>query len=183
MGAIRVTAAAFLNFLIAAVAAAECVTDARQISSRNAVPNLVAGPSAWSGFGLAVAKTEVGDTHAIWIAIYDEMLQTIVPDRQVVSDAADAQAIIDLVWNGLEYGLFYRADDSVHLQRLSTTGELLGVPVEVDPTRMPRFAQDNEVEWSDALSGYVLTRHIASGGLRGIWAVVLERDGSVREDH
>ena len=95
MGAIRATTAAVLIFAFAAVAAADCVTDARQISSRTAVPNLIAGPSAWSGFGLAVAKSEPADRNAIWIAVYDEMLQTLVPDVQVVDDAADASAIID----------------------------------------------------------------------------------------
>ena len=86
MGAIRVTVAAVLMFAVAAVAAAQCVTDAQRISTRLAVPNLIAGPSAWSGFGLAVAKTEDGDPESIWIAVYDEMLHTLVPDTRVVTD-------------------------------------------------------------------------------------------------
>lgn len=183
MGAIRATTAAVLILAFAAVAAADCVTDARQISSRTAVPNLTAGPSAWSGFGLAVAKTQAGDPDAIWIAIYDEMLQTLVPDVKVADDAADASAIIDLVWNGLEYGLFYRATDAIHLQRLSIGGEPLGPPAEVDPTRLPRFNQDIEVEWSDALNGWALARSITSGSRRGLWVVILERDGSLRSEH
>lgn len=180
MGAIRATTAAFLMFAGAAVAVAECLTDARRISTRTAVPNLIPGPSAWSGFGLAVAKIDDGDPDAIWIAIYDEMLQTLVPDTRVVTDAADADALIDLVWNGLEYGLFYRAADAIHLQRLSISGALIGGPIVIDPTRAVRIRQAIEAEWSEALNAWVLARHVTSGTNRGLWVVVVERNGSVR---
>lgn len=180
MGAIRATTAAVLMFAGAAVAVAECVTDARRISTRTTVPNLIPGPSAWSGFGLAVAKIDDGDPDAIWIAIYDEMLQTLVPDTRVVTDAADKDALIDLIWNGLEYGLFYRAAAAIHLQRLSISGELIGAPIVIDPTRPVRIRQPIEAEWSEALNAWVLARHVTSGTRRGLWAVVVERTGAVR---
>lgn len=181
MGAIRATAAAVLILAGVAEAAAECITDARQISSRTAVPNLVPGPVAWSGLGLAVAKSEEADSDSIWVAIYDEMLETLTPDTKVADDAADSQSIIDLIWNGTEYGLFYRTDTNIHLQRLSISGEPIGGPVDIDTGRGVRFGQDNEVEWSNALNGWVLARHIATGPQRGLWVLVLERDGAMRE--
>lgn len=180
MGAIRVTTAAVLLFAVAAVAAGDCVTDARRVSTRSADPNLISGPSAWSGFGLAVAKTEDGDQDAIWLAIYDELLQTLVPDTRVVNDAADRDALIDLVWNGFEYGLFYRAEDEVRLQRLSISGELLGPPLAIDPTRLPRIRDAIAVDWSDALNAWVMARHVNIGTQRGIWVLVIERNGSLR---
>jgi hypothetical protein len=182
MGVIRATTAAVLLLAVAAVAAAECVTDARRISTRSANPNLIAGPSAWSGFGLAVAKTEEGEPDAIWIAIYDEMLQTLVPDTRVVNDAGDRDALIDLVWNGFEYGLFYRTDEAIHLQRLSISGQPLGAPLLIDPTRLPRIREDNDVVWSEALNAWVLLRHVTAGPLvrRGLWVLVVERNGSLR---
>lgn len=180
MGAIRVTTAAVLLFAVAAVAAGDCVTDARRVSTRSANPNLISGPSAWSGFGLAVAKTDDGDPDAIWIAIYDEMLQTLVPDTRVVTDAADRDSLIDLVWNGVEYGLFYRAETRVHLQRLSISGELLGPALVIDPTRVPRIRDDIEAEWSHALNAWVMARHVTTGATRRIWLLVIERNGNLR---
>jgi hypothetical protein len=184
MGVIRATTAAVLLLAVAAVAAADCVTDARRISTRSAVPNLIAGPSAWSGFGLAVAKSQEGDPDAIWIAIYDEMLQPLVLDSRVVNDAGDRDAIIDLIWNGFEYGLFYRTDDAIQLQRLSISGEPLGAPLVIDPTRIPRIREDNDVAWSDALNAWVLVRHVTAGPLvrRGLWVLVVERNGSLRHE-
>ena len=181
MGAIRVTVAAVLMFAVAAVAAAQCVTDAQRISTRLAVPNLIAGPSAWSGFGLAVAKTEDGDPESIWIAVYDEMLHTLVPDTRVVTDGADRHALIDLVWNGFEYGLFYRADAALHLQRLSPSGTPVGSPIAIDPARPVRIRQPIEVAWSDTLNAWVLARDIISGSNSGLWAIIVERDWSVRQ--
>lgn len=184
MGVIRATTAAVLLLSVAAVAAADCVTDARRISTRSADPNLIAGPSAWSGFGLAVAKTEEGDPDAIWLAIYDEMLQTLVPDTRVVNDAGDRDALIDLIWNGFEYGLFYRHDEAIHLQRLSISGQPIGAPLVIDPTRLPRIREDNAVVWSDALNAWVLLRNVTAGPLvrRGLWVVVVERNGTLRHE-
>lgn len=182
MGAIRVTSAAIV-LLCAIAAAAECVTDARQVSSRSANPNLIVGPSSWSGIGLAVAKSEAADRRAIWVAIYDEMLNTISGDTRVVTNAADADALIDLVWNGFEYGLFYRGDTTLLLQRLTVSGEPIGGPIAVDPTRGVRFNQPNQVAWNEQLQAWVLARQIANGAKRGLWVVLLERDGGLREEH
>ncbi|MFL6246442.1 MAG: PKD domain-containing protein [Thermoanaerobaculia bacterium] len=176
------TTAALLLFAGAAAAVAECVTDARRISTRSAVPNLIAGPSAWSGFGLGVAKTQDGDPDSIWFAVYDEMLQPLVGDKRVVTDAGDKDALIDLVWNGLEYGLFYRAETRLHLQRLSSSGELLGGPIVIDPARVATIRQPIKVEWSDALNAWVVARVITSGTRRDLWTIVVERNGAVRHE-
>lgn len=183
MGAIRTTAAAVLMLMIGlAASAADCVTGVRLISTRTSVPNLVAGPVAWSGSVLAVAKTEEAHPNAIWVGIYSDGLETVITDRLIASDASDASSIIALLWNGSEFGLFYRTDDRLLLQRLTMMGEPLGTPVTVNPTRRPRLGDDIEVVWSDALDGWVVARHVGSGTSRGIWVTILELDGSERYD-
>jgi hypothetical protein len=182
MGAIRTTAAAVLMLIGWAASAADCVTGVRLLSTRASVPNLVAGPSAWSGGVLAVAKSEEGNPRAIWVGIYSDGLETLLADRRVATDASDASSIIALLWNGSDFGLFYRTDTVIRLQRLTTTGEPIGAAVAVNPTRKPRLGDDIEVVWSDALDGWVVARHIGSGTQRGIWVTILEQDGVERFD-
>src|SRR5690349_16910345 len=159
MGAIRTTAAAVLMFVGMAASAADCVTGARLLSTRASVPNLVAGPTAWSGTVLAAAKMEE-NAHAIWVGIYSDNLDTLVADRRVATDASDSTSIIALLWNGSEFGLFYRTDTTIKLQRLSMLGESIGAPVDVNPNRRPRLGDDVEVAWSGALEGWVVARRI-----------------------
>src|ERR1044071_7303631 len=108
MAAIRATAAALMMFLAAAAAAQDCVSDARVIGTRGAVPELVAGPSAWNGTALAVAKTDENAPNAVWVALYSEALEPLVGDRLVVNDAASGD-IVAFLWNGFEFNLWYRS--------------------------------------------------------------------------
>ncbi|HYC59412.1 MAG TPA: PKD domain-containing protein [Thermoanaerobaculia bacterium] len=158
------------------------MTASRLVSTRASVPNLVVGPAAWSGSVLAVAKREEGNDRAIWLAIYGETLETLIADRRVVNDAAPDDSLIDLVWNGTEFGLFYRTEERIHLQRLSLFGESIGAPVVINPSRRPRTGDDIDVLWSDALDAWVVARHISSGVNRGIWLTLLNEDGSERSD-
>jgi hypothetical protein len=182
MGAIRATAAAVLIAIGVAASAADCVTEVRLLSTQGSVPNLVAGPSAWSGNVLAVAKTEEGTPGAIWVAIYGEGMETLVADHRIVTDATGNPSIIALLWNGLEFGLFYQTEASIRLQRLTTAGDPIGAPIAVNPTRRPRLGDHAEVVWSAALHAWVIGRHIASGTNHGIWVTVLETDGTVQRD-
>lgn len=183
MGAIRAMVAAVLMLISAAVFAADCVTASRVLSTRASVPNLVAGPSAWSGSVLAVAKTSEASPNEIWLAVYAEGLETLVNDRRIAADANDATSIVALLWNGTEFGLFYRTDDRIHLQRLTMMGESIGAPVVVNPGRRPQVGDDIEVVWSAALDAWVVARHIGSGTNRGIWITLLEDDGAERDDY
>jgi len=178
MGAIRATAAAVLTLIVAGAAAADCVTDVRLISTRSSVPNLVAGPVAWSGNVLAVAKTEETNPKALWLGVYDETLNPLFPDRPITTEASSNDGIIALLWNGSELGLFYRTTDVIRLQRLTAFGEPIGTPIPVNPGRPPRIGDDIEVVWSAALEAWVVARHIGTGPDRGIWATVVETDGA-----
>ncbi len=182
MGAIRAAVAAVL-ILISAAVAADCVTASRVLSTRASVPNLVAGPSAWSGSVLSVAKTSEASPNEVWLAVYGEGFETLVNDRRVATDASDGTSIVALLWNGAELGLFYRTNDRIHLQRLTMMGESIGAPVAVNPGRKPRLGDAIEVAWSATLDAWVVARHIGSGTNRGIWLTLLEVDGAERDDY
>ncbi|HEV7242767.1 MAG TPA: PKD domain-containing protein [Thermoanaerobaculia bacterium] len=179
MGAIRATAAAVL-ILTAVAAAADCVTATRLISTRSSNPNLVAGPVAWSGSVLGVAKTQEGVANAIWFAVYGEDLQTLVGDRLVASDSRE---ITELVWTGTEFGLFYRTNNQrLHLQRLSMMGDSIGAPIAITSNRTVYTGDEIDVEWSSALEAYVVARIISQGGFKGPWITIVNRDGTPRSD-
>lgn len=175
MGAIR-TAAASVVFLIAAAASAQdCVTAVRLLSTRASVPNLVAGPSSWSGSTLAVAKRQEGAPGALWLAVYDETLQTVVEDRLV---ATDARLIVALLWNGSEHGLFYTTlGDAMFMQRLTLSGDPIGERVAVTPGKTVYVSDEIDVVWSSALNAYAVGRVISQGQFKGFWLTLLQRNG------
>ena len=180
MGPIRATFAAVLVLVTAVAASGECLTDVRLISTRQSQPNLIAGPVAWSGSVLGVAKAQDNVPTALWFAGYDEALQTLVPDRLVANDAA---AIVSLEWTGTEFGLFYRtANQRLHLQRITMTGDPIGGPIAITPTRTVYAGDEIDIEWSPAVDAYIVARDISQGQFKGIWVTYVTRDGTHRTD-
>lgn len=181
MGAIRATAAAVLLVFTAVAAVGECVTTSRLISTRSSNPNLVSGPVAWSGSVLGVAKTQENAPNSLWFAVYDEALQTLVPDRLVATDLRD---IVSLQWTGSEFGLFYRTSQGqrLHLQRLSMMGDPIGGPIAITPSRTVYSGDEIDIEWNAAADAYVVARYITQGQSRGIWVTYVSRDGTHRSD-
>jgi hypothetical protein len=182
MGAIRAAAAAVLMFLGMAASAADCVSGVRLLSTRASVPNLVAGRAAWSGTVLAVTKTNAANRNEIWLGVYDEQMNTLVEDRRLVTNATSINGIVDLIWNGTEFGLFYRTADNLIFQRLTTFGNPAADPVIVNPGRRPRPVDDIDVVWSDALDSWVVARHIGTGPQRGLYVSILDEDGTQTYD-
>jgi hypothetical protein len=180
MGAIRAVAAVLVILISAAASAADCVTDVRVLSTRASVPNLVNGPSVWTGTGLAVAKSQDGAIGPVWVAVYGDGMETLAGDRQV---AGDARELISLVWTGVELGLFYRTTNSgFHLQRLSPMGVPIGSPVAITPSR-PVFKGDRiQVVWSPFHDAYVVARYVTQSSLRGLYITMLEENGAQRSD-
>ncbi|HEY0160606.1 MAG TPA: PKD domain-containing protein [Thermoanaerobaculia bacterium] len=177
MAAIRAGAAALLIVLSAVAAAAECDSGARVLSTRDSVPNLVAGPAAWSGLLLAVAKTDENAPGDVWLALYDEEMERLIGDRRIAIDAAPG-GIIGLLWNGVEFHLFYRSTtERIHLQRLTPFGESIGGPTVVNPSRRARLGDEFEAVWSPALNATVLAQHIPSGTTRGIYVTLVGPTG------
>lgn len=180
MGAIRTAAAVVLVFVATAASAADCVTAVRTLSTQGSVPNLVAGPSSWSGSSLAVAKTQEGAPGAVWVAVYDEEQQTLVADRQI---ATDARSLSGMVWTGSEHGLVYTTQDGgIFLQRLTASAEPIGPRVAITPERTVYSGDDVDVIWSAGLQAYVVGRVVSQGGARGLWLTLLESNGTQRSD-
>lgn len=180
MGAIRGTAAGLLLLIAASASAADCLTEGRVISTRSSVPNLINGPIAWSGSVFAVAKTQENVSGALWVSVYGESFDALVADRQV---AANARSTIALLWNGSEFGLFYRTlEQGLRFQRLTMMGAPIGAAVAVTPERTVYVADEIDIVWSPALNAYVVARAIASGRDEGLWITVLDSDGTRRRD-
>lgn len=180
MGAIRAAAAVILIGIGVVASAAECVTGTRVLSAKTSVPNLVAGPIAWSGSVLAIAKTQEGAVGAAWIAVYNDDLGTIAGDRLLVNDA---RALYALEWSGTEFGLFYRTTtQSLAMQRVSMLGEPIGGPIAISPGR-PAFTGDQvEVRWSDLHQAYVVAHIVTQGISRGVYLTFLQRNGTQMSD-
>lgn len=180
MAAIRATAAAVLILFTAVAAIGDCVTTTRLLSTRQSSPNLVSGPVAWSGSVLGVAKTQEGVASAVWFAVYDEDLQTLIGDRLI---ANDSRAIVALEWTGTEFGLFYRTQNQrLHLQRLTMMGDPIGGPIAITPSRTVYSGDEIDIEWSPVLDAYVVARDISQGQHKGIWITVVEGEGTHRTD-
>jgi hypothetical protein len=181
MGAIRAAAAAVLVVFTAVAAVGDCVTTSKLISTRSSKPNLVSGPVAWSGSVLGVAKTQENAATAVWFGVYDEALQTLVPDRLVANDSRD---IVSLEWTGTEFGLFYRTAQTqrLHLQRISMMGEPIGGPIPITPGRTVYASDEIEIEWNGAADAYVIARNISQGQFKGLWVTYVSRDGTHRLD-
>lgn len=180
MGAIRATVVAVLVLFTAVAAMGDCVTSARLISTRQSKPNLISGPVAWSGSVLGVAKTQEDSDSALWFAVYDEALQTLVGDRLIANDSRD---IVSLEWTGTDFGLFYRTTNQrMHLQRLTMMGEPIGGPIPITPGRTVYSGDEIDIEWSAVLDAYVVARTISQGQFQGIWVTYVARDGTHRSD-
>jgi hypothetical protein len=163
-----------------AAPAAECLTGVRIISTRASVPNLVNGPAAWSGSVLAVAKTQENASSSIWVGIYDEAFNTLAGDRLITTNSRD---LINIVWTGSEFGLFYRTDDArLLVQRLTMLGVPIGEPVRITPNRTVYAGDEIRAVWSDALNAYVVARAVSQGSNQGVWITLLNADGSQRSD-
>jgi hypothetical protein len=182
MVGLRAITAAILIALAAAATAADCVSDTRFLSSQDTPGNLIAGPVAWTGNALAVAKTEPGVNSSIWVVLHGEDLAPITGDRLLVTDST-RNGIAAFLWNGSELGLFYRsASERIQLQRISSHGDPIGAPVVINPDRRARAGDTIEVQWSPVLDAWVVAHHVVTGISRGIYVTLVERSGIVRSD-
>jgi hypothetical protein len=127
-----------------------------------------------------VAKTQEGVPGALWLAVYDETLQTVVDDRLI---AGDARLVVALLWSGSEHALFYTTfADAMFMQRLTLSGDPIGERIAVTPNKTVYISDDIDVVWSSALNAYAVGRVISQGQSKGFWLTLLERNGVQRSD-
>jgi hypothetical protein len=180
MGALRATATAVLIFTAAASASAQCLSEARVISTRRSTPNLVPGPSAFGGGVLAVAKYDPA-TRQIFVGTYDEHLDRRSADLLAGTDSPDGP--LALVWNGADFGLFYRTRTSQRLvlQRISAAGDPVGAAIPVS-SRVFDLREEADVMWSPLHDAYVIATTFEPNANRDVYITLMSREGIVRRD-
>jgi hypothetical protein len=187
-GILRRTAVmAVLLITAAAVHAADCVTKTELIATRGFHPNRVAGPIAWNSFALAVTKTETGAAKAIYVGMYTDGLFRFDPVNHLPVDVRIAESSLDgpisVFWTGNEFGVFYQSPDRrIRLQLVSGNGEPIGGSAIITPNHGVFPEDEFEVTWDPTRQAYAMIRTITQGGDKGMWLILLERDGRTRAD-
>lgn len=180
MGALRATATAVLIFTAAATASAQCLSESRVISTRKSEPNLLSGPSAFGAGVLAVAKYDTA-TRRIFVGTYDEHFNVLGPDVLAATDTPDGP--LALVWNGTDFGLFYRTRSTQRfvLQRIAENGTPIGMPIPVS-SRTTDLREEIDVIWSPLHNAYAIATTYEPNANRDVWITVMDRQGIVQQD-
>jgi hypothetical protein len=173
MGSMRTAAAAVLMWFAAAGSLyAQCESAVRLIEVPFSGTVLNPGASDWSGTVLAIASNRERDD-AIYVSIYNELGDLLFRTSRV-ADTENAE-IVDVVWNGDHFGVFYRdTDDNLVLLRIGTAAERLGSRT----IEKFKVRDDDEVEiaWSPVEAMYVIARRVAAPS-PSIWLTRVRRDG------
>lgn len=165
----------------AAVQAADCVSKTQLIATRGFAPNRVAGPVAWNGNVLAVAKTETSSPKAIYVRLYNDQLDPVTDDVRIADSSFDGPASI--FWTGNEFGVFYLTPDRrIRLQLISASGNPLSGGATITPNHAVFPDDEFEVVWDPTRQAYAMVRSITQGGDKGLWLILIERDGRTRAD-
>lgn len=165
-----------LVLLAAAEAYAECVSSNELISLRASELNRAAGPVAWTGSLLGVAKNEHNTAKSIWFGLYDDQGHQLRETKIVDTSFNGAQA---LVWSGSDFGLFYLDQFGYHrYQRIAADGTPIGGAV-----ALPHgIWEDDEFDFTfDRTRDVHLVLHrVTQGPETGLWLTGFARDGSVK---
>lgn len=158
-----------------------CVSATALVSQRAVFPNRYAGPIAWNGSALGVAKTETGPANSLWFVLHDEEFNLLRNDVKVADSSLDGP--FRLIWTGLDFGLFYFTPErNLMMRRIGGDGEPIGPVIPVTPNHNT-FAEDEfDVIWDRTRGAYLVLRTITQGFERGMWLSMLNPDGSVRFD-
>ena len=169
--------ASVVILLAATAGRADCVSSNELISARATQPNRAAGPVAWTGTTLAVAKTESNPARSIWVGIHDPS-GAAIRDVKVVDTAADGPQA--LLWTGSDLGLFYEPVGQLRYQRLAADGTPIGGPV---PVPHLIFADDEfDFAWDPTREAHLILHRVTQGPETGLWLTAIGRDGSVKLD-
>lgn len=172
-------AAVVLLMLVAASAQGQCVSSVKTLSARGFRPRFLAGPTAWSGRVLAVAGSEI-DHDEFQILLFDEHGNVLAPATKI---ASPPEGLLDVVWNGEEFGVFYITDgDRLGLTRIDSEGNILSQPRTLIIQKLT-LAEPREfdVVWSSAFDAYVIAHSRIKEGERLVRATWIRRNGEFVE--
>jgi hypothetical protein len=177
---LQAVAVAVLLFAVPAVTLAQCISTIRTVSQPAVFPSHAAGPVAWTGSVLGVAKIDVNSS-VVYFATYDASLNQLTADR--IGANASLQGPLALLWNGFEFALFYQTEDlRLVFQRIAITGEPIGTPIAVAPQHLEWQNQEYSIIWDTHRNAYDIFHSRPSGFEAGMWLTIVERDGKIVYD-
>ena len=158
---------------------ADCLSTLKSVTQPGTFPSHAAGPVAWNGSAIGVAKIDTDIAHSIWFALYDSNLNQLTPDVQVVDSAPTG--IIALTWNGTEFGIFYQSATTLqlNLQRVSPAGQPLGAPIPVATNHTATQHDEYSVIWDASRQTYDIVHTVPFGPGGGLWVTTITPDGTV----
>jgi hypothetical protein len=177
---IRAAVATVLLVAAATVHAEDCISASASVAQPVVFPNRAAGPAATSGNVIGLAKGATDGSNAIYFATYDRNLNQLTPDRLVAS--ASSERAMKVVWNGVDFGIFYRTPGSqVVLQRASANGDLIGGPIVIAPHNASSEQQTDFV-WDPVRQLYLMPLSVRNGFNPGLHLIGATRAGVVELD-
>jgi len=168
--------------LLASPAAAQCVSTLVPVSQPVVFPNRAAGPIAWTGSLLGMAKQDADpSTNAIWSAVYDANLNQVRADNLVASATATGPRL--LLWNGTDLAVFYQTPGfQITFQRFDVNGNAIGGPIAVAPAHAQAPGEELDAAWDPTRKAYIVLHSITTGFERGVWLTVVAADGTQKSD-
>jgi PKD domain len=170
------------GLLLAASAAAQCVTALVPVSQPVLFPNHAAGPIAFTGSLYGVAKLDADPANnAIYFGVYDANLNQIRPDRLVAASTLAGPRL--LLWNGTEFALFYETRAfQITLQRIDVNANPIGGPITIAPLHAQAFNQEYDAAWDPTRKAYIVLHTVTGGFDAGLWMTVVAADGTQKSD-
>jgi hypothetical protein len=174
--------AAVCGLLLASPAAAQCVSTLVPVSQPVVFPNRAAGPIAWTGSLLGMAKQDAApSTNAIWSGVYDANLNQVRADHLVTSATFAGPRL--LLWNGTEFAAFYQTPGfQITLQRIDINGNAIGGPIAVAPQHALAPAEEFDAAWDPTRKAYIILHTVTTGFEAGLWLTVIAADGTQKSD-
>src|ERR1043166_7323044 len=170
------------GLLLAASAAAQCVTALVPVSQPVLFPNRAPRPIAFTGSVYGVAKLDSDPANnAVYFGVYDANLNQIRPDRLIAASTLAGPRI--LLWNGSEFALFYETRNfQITLQRIDVNGNPVGGPIAVAPQHAQAFNQEYDAAWDPTRKAYIVLHTVTTGFEAGLWMAVIAADGTPKSD-
>lgn len=169
-------AALLIILTTTAAQAQDCGSGVHATAQPTVFPNRPASAIAWTGSVLGVARNENSLQRPIYVALFNEQLVQVAPDRLAASSSLSAT--MELIWTGTEFGLFYQRQDlQFVLQRISAAGEPIGNAIPISPrVNFPR--QEYDVVWDATRNAYAIIHTVPTGIDRGLWLTLVRADGT-----
>ncbi|HJW94187.1 MAG TPA: PKD domain-containing protein [Thermoanaerobaculia bacterium] len=146
--------------------AADCNSSYILTSQAAIQPNRPAGPVAWNGSVLAVAR--VIPNTPITLSTYDANLTPLTPERIVTTSSYGHT--VRLISDGNKFALvFFTSSGTMAFQELASDGSPLGAERRIGPTHGVFNDQDLDATYNAALDLWEIVYNIPVGADLGIW--------------